>query len=180
MFNDIVLFPLMCCRYLRLITDLYSLYRSSPSLPTAPDSDPLLVSFLSTLCTHHAVVVDQLQLVLRQDVRAVVDQVQGELSAGQTGLTPGPAAAHGEERSDVQLLLPCGVRRAQQQDQDRDQNRDQGPGREEPRREKRHSPTRNRSVQSLRDQSVQKKTTDQTLIIGFKAFHQHVPLQISS
>ncbi|KAI9532134.1 hypothetical protein NQZ68_034339, partial [Dissostichus eleginoides] len=34
--------------------------------------------------------------------------VQGHLSGGHTRLPAGPASAHGEQRSDVQLLLACG------------------------------------------------------------------------
>lgn len=65
--------------------------------------------------THHAVVVDQLQLVVRQDVGPVVDQVQGHLGRGQARLAPRPAPAHGEQGSDVQLLLPCGRRRPEEE-----------------------------------------------------------------
>ena len=57
--------------------------------------------------THHAVVVDELQLVVRQDVSPVVDQVQGHLGRGEAGLTPRPTTAHGEQSSNVQLLLTC-------------------------------------------------------------------------
>ena len=57
--------------------------------------------------THHAVVVDELQLVVGQDVAPVVDQVQRHLRRGQARLAAGPAAAHGEQGADVELLLPC-------------------------------------------------------------------------
>lgn len=63
--------------------------------------------WLSSTCTHHAVVVDELQLVVGQDVAPVVHQVQGHLSGGHARLTARPASAHGEQRSDVQLLLAC-------------------------------------------------------------------------
>lgn len=59
-------------------------------------------------CTHHAVVVDQLQLVVRQNVAPVVHQVQRHLRGGHARLAAGPAPAHGEQSSDVQLLLSCG------------------------------------------------------------------------
>lgn len=59
-------------------------------------------------CTHHAVVVDQLQLVVGQNVAPVVHQVQRHLRRGHARLAAGPAPAHGEQSSDVQLLLSCG------------------------------------------------------------------------
>ena len=49
--------------------------------------------------------MDELQLIVWQDVGAVVDQVQGHLGRGEAGLTPRPTTAHGEQSSDVQLLL---------------------------------------------------------------------------
>lgn len=58
--------------------------------------------------THHAVVVDQLQLVVGQNVAPVVHQVQRHLRRGHARLAAGPAPAHGEQGSDVQLLLSCG------------------------------------------------------------------------
>lgn len=62
----------------------------------------------SSTCTHHAVVVDELQLVVRQDVAPVVHQVQSHLSGGHARLTARPPSAHGEQSSNVQLLLSCG------------------------------------------------------------------------
>lgn len=59
-------------------------------------------------CTHHAVVVDQLQLVVGQNVAPVVHQVQRHLRRGHARLAAGPASAHGEQGADVQLLLSCG------------------------------------------------------------------------
>lgn len=59
----------------------------------------------SLLITHHAVVVYQLQLVVRQYVGSLIHQVQGHLSGGEAGLTARPASTHGKEGSDVELLL---------------------------------------------------------------------------
>ena len=59
----------------------------------------------SLLVTHHTVVVNQLQLVVRQYVRPLIHQVQSHLSGGEAGLSAGPASAHGEQGSDVELLL---------------------------------------------------------------------------
>lgn len=65
--------------------------------------------------THHAVVVDQLQLVVGQNVAPVVHQVQRHLRGGHARLAAGPAPAHGEQSSDVQLLLSCGRPRPEEE-----------------------------------------------------------------
>lgn len=62
----------------------------------------------ASTCTHHAVIVDQLQLVVGQNVAPVVHQVQRHLRRGHARLAARPAPAHGEQSSDVQLLLSCG------------------------------------------------------------------------
>lgn len=59
----------------------------------------------SLLVTHHTVVVYKLQLVVRQYVGPVIHQVESHLSGGEAGLSAGPASTHGEEGSDVELLL---------------------------------------------------------------------------
>lgn len=60
---------------------------------------------IGLLVTHHAVIVYQLQLVVRQYVGPVIHQVHGHLSGGEASLSPGPASAHGEQGPDVKLLL---------------------------------------------------------------------------
>lgn len=55
--------------------------------------------------THHAVIVYKLQLVVRQDVAPLVHQVQSHVSGGEAGLSARPASTHGEQGSDVELLL---------------------------------------------------------------------------
>lgn len=81
--------------------------------------------------THHAVVVDELQLVVGQDVAPVVDQVQRHLRGGHARLAAGPTAAHGEEGADVQLLLPCARPRPEEEEQEEEkggERRPQEPG----------------------------------------------------
>lgn len=55
--------------------------------------------------TYPAIVVDQLELIVRQNVHPLVHQVQSHLSSRETCLTPGPSSAHGEQGADVELLL---------------------------------------------------------------------------
>lgn len=68
------------------------------------------------------------QLVVGQDVPAVVDVLQGHLGGGQAGLAPGPAAGHGEERADVQPLLACAQRGREQEPARERQQRRAGQG----------------------------------------------------
>lgn len=59
----------------------------------------------SLLVTHHTVIVYQLQLVVRQYVGPLIHKGQSHLSCGEARLSAWPASTHGEEGSDVELLL---------------------------------------------------------------------------